>query len=142
VAAQADFLYPIFGYGFIRPPVPPGPGGGTCGFNCAFFSNILPSATLQRGGETVVVTGPIRCAKGDTANLRITLSQRSTTSLAQVGLRGPCTGTLRAYRFPLKARVGTFKAGPAFACLLGATERRGHYLDVNQWCRRVNVIAR
>jgi hypothetical protein len=139
VAAQADFIYPFFGVGRFGPPPPP--GGSGCGFNCLFFSNIDARATLQNQGKGVVVTGPIRCAKGDRATLRITLTQRSTTSLAQVGLHGRCTGTLRAYRFPLKARVGTFKAGAAFACLLGATERGGHYVDVNQWCRRVKLTT-
>jgi hypothetical protein len=73
-------------------------------------------------------------------NLRITLSQRHRAALAQVGLRGPCPLGLRRYQFALRARVGTFAPGSAFACLLGATERHGRYLDVNQWCHEITLV--
>jgi hypothetical protein len=152
--AQGDLLYRYyavnyyayagaggFGLGPAPPPPGPGPGGGGCGGVGCLGSNIGRRGFVVAEGRRVVVSGPVRCGRGQDVNLRITVSQRRRTALAQVGLRGPCPVGLRRYQFTLPARLGTFTPGRAFACLLGATERGGRYLDVNQWCHPITLVA-
>jgi hypothetical protein len=134
------------GFGFIGlVPVPPPAGRGAppcfTGGLCFFFSNISPTATLRAGGRQAVLSGPIRCKPGLTVSLRLTLTQRSTAAIAQLGLRGPCPTRLRGFRAAVTSRTQPLVAGGAFACVLGVVQRGETYVDANQWCRPVRLVA-
>jgi hypothetical protein len=140
----ADLSFVFIGLRPVGPPPPPlGGFGSGCflGGSCFFFSNISPTATLRAGGRQAVLSGPIRCKPGLTVSLRLTLTQRSTAAIAQLGLRGPCPTRLRGFRAAVTSRTQPLVAGGAFACVLGVVQRGETYVDANQWCRRVTLVA-
>ena len=140
----ADLSYPVIGFLPVPPQgrvVGPPPGCFSLIGGCFFFSQITPTATLRAGGRQVVLSGPIQCKQGLTVTLRLTVTQRKTAAIAQLGLRGPCPTKLRGFRATVTSRTQPLVAGSAFACVLGVVQRGETYVDANQWCRPVTLRA-
>jgi hypothetical protein len=117
-------------------------GGSVGAVQCSpvgLCSNIFPAGKLRSNGRVVVVGGPIQCEPGDTTTLRITVTQRATAAIGQIGLKGKCPHGLKAWRYAVRASANRFIAGRAFACVLGALEQHEVYTDARQWCRWVKL---
>jgi len=91
-------------------------------------------AGLTDHGRQLVVTGPIACAEGERAYLRVTVTQRATGAVAEGRTVVACTGGIQQWEVRAAARGReTFEEGPATAVALGRTAERGKTTDAHQW---------
>ena len=109
-------------------------------------NTIDPVATVSDNGRRIVLTGPIGIGDGtvlkagETAYLRVTLTQRTTGAVAEgiAILRG--TGELQQWEVQAKTRgKASFEAGPATAVAIGITGDRGHTTDAHQWLVNITL---
>jgi hypothetical protein len=91
-------------------------------------------ASVTDHGRQLVVTGPIACAEGERAYLRVTVTQRATGAVAEGRTVVACTGGTQQWEVRASARgKETFEEGPATAAALGRTAERGKTTDSHQW---------
>jgi hypothetical protein len=101
-------------------------------------------AALDEAGRVVQVTGPIRCSQVERATIRVTVSQRTTGTVAEGRWRGRCRTTTRTWTVRRFVQQGsaTFETSTAQVCALGVTRRGTKVTDAKQWCRTVRLAKR
>jgi len=104
-------------------------------------NTINPVATLTDDGRHLVLTGPIQCDGNQPADLRLTVTQRSTGAIAEGTGRIDCTPGLRQWEVRAETQgQARFAEGPATGVGLAITSTgRGDADDAHQW--RVEVIV-
>ncbi len=108
------------------------------------LNTIDPVAVVADHGRHLVVTGPISCTAGETAYLRITVTQRSTGAVAEGQSRITCTGETEIQPWEVLAVTqgkASFKEGAAWAVGLARTTDRRDTTDAHQWLVNVTLVA-
>jgi len=105
------------------------------------YNTINPVATLTDEGRHVVLTGPIQCDGNQPADMRLTVTQRSTGAIAEGTGRIECTAGVQQWEVRAETQgKAKFAEGPAIAVGLAITTTgRGDADDAHQW--RVEVIV-
>jgi pimeloyl-ACP methyl ester carboxylesterase len=99
-------------------------------------------ATHEKRGKLVVVTGPIRCTRGERVSISVVVRQPATAARARNRWKGRCTGELQHWQVRARTRRGTrFETGSARVCAVATTRTRSRVTDTRRWCERVNVSA-
>jgi hypothetical protein len=89
-------------------------------------NTIDPIAIVTDDGRHLVVTGPIECTAGESAYLRVTVTQRATGALAEGRTLITCTGDTQQWEVHASRQGNeTFQEGPATAVASGRTLARG-----------------
>jgi hypothetical protein len=105
-------------------------------------NTIDPVATVSANGRRIVLTGPIECAAGERAHLRVTVTQRETGAVAEGQARITCTGVSQQWTVRAPTRgAASFDEGPATAVALARTTDRGDITDAHQWLVAVALVA-
>ena len=76
---------------------------------CTSFGRIVqntidPVAVVSDDGRSVVLTGPLACDQNQTADLRVTLSQRTTGAVATGRILFPCTPDVQQWEVEVRVR--------------------------------------
>ena len=103
-------------------------------------NTINPVATLTDDGRHVVVTGPIQCDGHQPADLRVTVTQRSTGAVAEGAGPFECTPGVRQWEIRA-ATQGSARFGEGSATAVGLARTSGgggDADDAHQWL--VNVV--
>ena len=90
----------------------------------------------------MVVTGPIQCSQREWADLRVTVTQRSTGAVAEGHAR--LEGGTAIQQWVVEATVqgsAGFDEGPATVVALATTTLRGQVNDAHQWLVNVTLEA-
>ena len=104
-------------------------------------NTIGPVAIVTGNGRHVIVTGPIECTEGERAELRVTVTQRSTGAMAEGRAVITCTGNLQQWEVVVSTEGSeTFEEGPATAVALARTTARGEITDAHQWLVNVTLL--
>lgn len=103
------------------------------------YNTINPVATLTDDGRHVVLTGPVQCDAAQPADLRLTVTQRSTGAIAEGTGRIDCTPGVRQWEVRAATQgKARFAEGPAIAVGLATTSTgRGDADDSHQWLVQV-----
>jgi len=107
--------------------------------NSAFFD----TATLAHGGRTLRVAGPLSCAGGATADVAVTITQRSTGAVARGRIRQRCDAAQTTFALGAQALRGAPFDTPGSAQACGAVRLRSPGrtgLDAFQWCRTITLV--
>ena len=97
-------------------------------------NTVDPVATLSDDGERIVVTGPLRTTQVEWIDMRVTVTQRTTGSLAEGKLRLLGTGADQHWEVEADVRgVAAFEEGPAVTVALAVTSIQGRTTDAHQW---------
>jgi len=103
-------------------------------------NTIDPAGVLARNGRHVLVSGPISCDAGEHAELRATVTQRTTGAVAEGQGRLTCTGRDQRWELQLQTEGrATFDQGPAIVVALARTSSRGAVTDAHQWLVEVTL---
>ena len=101
-------------------------------------NTIDDTATIRPNGRHVLVSGPVSCTAGETLDLRVTVTQRTTGAFGEGQTRLRCTGTDLHWFVEASTRGGeSFEEGPATVTAIGITTSRGSSTDAHQW--RVDI---
>jgi len=105
-------------------------------------NTINPVATLTDDGRQVVLTGPIACDGNQPADLRLTVTQRSTGAMAEGTGRIECTPGVKLWEVRAATQgKARFAEGSATAVGLAITSTgRGDADDAHQWLVPVIVV--
>jgi hypothetical protein len=103
-------------------------------------NTIDPTGIVSENGRHLTITGPIAVTAGERAELRVTVTQRSTGAVA----RGVAffTGTGATIQWKVEAMAegaAAFEAGPATAVALGRTTEGGKATDAHQWLVEITL---
>jgi hypothetical protein len=103
-------------------------------------NTIDPVAVVSVDGRNVVLTGPLACDQNQTADLRVTLTQRTTGAVASGRIFFPCSTTTQQWEVEVRAKGReSFAPGEAAAVALARTVIGGGASDdAHQWL--VNII--
>ena len=104
-------------------------------------NTIDPVGIVAHNGRHVTLTGPLTFAAGERAELRVTVTQRSTGAMAEG--RAVLTGTGTANQWEVEAAVEgreTFAAGPATAVAIARTRASGKVTDAHQWLVDITLL--
>ena len=114
----------------------------TLAFAKIMNNTINPVATLTDNGRHIVLTGPIRCDGDQPADLRLTVTQRSTGAMAEGTGRIECTTGVKQWEVRAATQgKARFAEGPAIAVGLAVTSTgRGEADDAHQWLVPVIVV--
>lgn len=107
-------------------------------------NTIDPVAVVTDHGRHLVVTGPIACTAGETAYLRITVTQRATGAVAEGQTRITCTGETEIQPWEVLAVTqgkASFEEGAAWAVGLARTTDRRDTTDAHQWLVNITLVA-
>ena len=98
-------------------------------------------ATVTDNGRQIIVTGPMACIESQRADLRVTVTQRSTGAVAEGRALVTCTGdTLQWEVHVLIQGKETFEEGPAIAVAIASTSDRGDTDDAHQWLVSIRLV--
>jgi hypothetical protein len=98
------------------------------------------TAVLRSDGRALTLSGPVRCTSGGRIRIDVTVTQRSTGSLARGTWRGRCRGSAQRWRVPAaRALTGAFDGGQITACAAAAAANATRATDATQWCRVVSL---
>jgi hypothetical protein len=93
-----------------------------------------PIAVLAGNGHHLAVTGPIACTAGQRAELRVTVTQRTTGAVAEGRTSVTCTGSDQIWQVQLqKAGKEALEEGAATAVAVARTYDGGQVTDAHQW---------
>jgi hypothetical protein len=104
-------------------------------------NTIDPVGIVADRGRHVTVTGPISFDAGDRAELRVTVTQRSTGAVAEG--RGFLTGIGELQQWEVETTAegsASFEAGPATAVALARTTVGGKATDAHQWLVDITLV--
>jgi hypothetical protein len=105
------------------------------------YQTIHPVGIVAANGQHVTLTGPIAVTADERAELRVTVSQRSTGAMAEGVVF--LTGTGLTNQWEVTAAVqgqAAFAAGPATAVALARTTVRGQATDAHQWLVNITLV--
>ena len=104
-------------------------------------NTIDPVASMADTGRRLVLTGPIQCEAGQKADLRVTVTQRSTGAVAEGYSLVVCTGGVQQWEISATTRGRkTFDPGPAVATALAGTSAHGDTDDAPQWLVEITLV--
>jgi hypothetical protein len=99
-----------------------------------------PVGIVAENGRHLTITGPISVTAGERAELRVTVTQRSTGAVARGVAILTGTGATIQWNVEAMAEGGaTFEAGPATAVALGRTTAGGKATDAHQWLVEITL---
>jgi len=105
-------------------------------------NTIDPVAIVTNNGRLVTVTGPIACDESQTAELHVTVTQRSTGAVAEGTAHFTCTGDIQQWEVRASTQdKATFVQGPASAVALATTSKRGDTDDAHQWLVAITLVG-
>ena len=105
-------------------------------------NTIDPVASVADGGRRLVLTGPIQCEVGQKADLRVTVTQRSTGAVAEGYSLVACTGGVQQWEIRATTRGRKkFDSGPAVATALASTSAHGDTDDAHQWLVELTLAS-
>ena len=106
-----------------------------------FTNTIDPVARVSDQGRHLTVSGPLAFTAGETALLRVTVTQRATGAVAEGDVVLSGTGTTNQWQVQATAqgKVG-FAPGPAEAVGLAVTTTRGTTTDAHQWLVNITLV--
>ena len=97
------------------------------------LNTIDANAVVTDNGRHVIVTGPIVCDRGERAEIRVTVTQRTSGALAG-GLTRVGTGQPQQWEVHAAAQANeSFEEGAARAVGLARTSDRASTTDAHQW---------
>ena len=103
-------------------------------------NTIDPVANVTDHGRHLIVTGPIGCTEGETAYLRVTVTQRATGAVAEGRTLITCTGGTQPWEVHASVQGDeTFEEGPATAAASARTTDRGETTDAHQWLVEITL---
>ena len=104
-------------------------------------NTIDPIAKVADNGRRVIVTGPIGCTETQRADLRVTVTQRSTGAVAEGRATITCTTTQQQWEVQASVQgKSTFEEGPATVVALGTSASgQGDADDAHQWLVNVTL---
>lgn len=111
----------------------------------SMLNTIDDTATLNPGGHSVVVTGPVRCTEGETMEIRVTVTQESTDAVARGSTHLRCTGERQQWAVHAATRGPDGLQGTsAHVDAWGQTRFRGAVTDTTDegWERDVTLVRR
>ena len=113
------------------------------GFARVILNTIDPVAVLSDDGRSVHVTGPLACDQDQMADLRVTLTQRTTGAVANARIIFPCTTTVQQWEVDLRAKGREiFAPGSATAVALARTTiADGESDDAHQWLVEITLVS-
>ena len=104
-------------------------------------NTIDPVGIVADKGRQLTLTGPQAVTAGETAHLRVTVTQRTTGAVAEGELVLTGTGTTNQWEVTATAQGrATFAAGPATAVAIAYTTLRGQATDAHQWLVNVTLV--
>ena len=104
-------------------------------------NTIDPVGIVADKGRQLTLTGPLAFTAGETAHLRVTVTQRTTGAVAEGELVLTGTGTTNQWEVTATAQGrATFAAGPATAVAIAYTTLRGQATDAHQWLVNVTLV--
>ena len=104
------------------------------------FNTIDPVARVSDQGRHLTVTGPLAFTAGETAYLRVTVTQRATGAVAEGDAVLSGTGTTNQWQVLATAQgKPVFAPGPAEAVGLAVTTTRGTTTDAHQWLVQITL---
>jgi hypothetical protein len=104
-------------------------------------NTIDPVGIVADQGRHLTLTGPVRADAGDSIELRVTVTQRSTGAVAEGHTFLTGSDTTIQWEVELRTHGGaTFEAGPATAVALARTTVAGKATDVHQWLVNVTLV--
>ena len=93
-------------------------------------------------GRHLTVSGPLAVTAGETAYLRVTVTQRTTGAVAEGDAVLSGTGTTNQWQVQATALgKAVFAPGPATAVALGVSTTRGEATDANQWLVNITLVS-
>ena len=106
------------------------------------FNTIDPVGIVADNGRHVTLTGPLAITAGERAQMRVTVTQRTTGAVAEGS--AILTGTATTNRWEIEAAVQgneTFEAGPATATAIAVTSAAGgQATDAHQWLVNITLV--
>jgi hypothetical protein len=105
------------------------------------INTIDPVGIVAHQGRHVTVGGPLAMTAGETALLRVTVTQRTTGALAegQVLVRGNGQTNQWEVTAAVQGRE-TFAPGPATAVALARPTLNGNATDAHQWLVNITLV--
>ena len=105
-------------------------------------NTIDPVASVSDKGRHLTVTGPLAVTAGETAYLRVTVTQRATGAVAEGDATLSGTGTTNQWQVLATTQgKAVFAPGPATAVAVGVTTTRGVTTDAHQWLVDITVVS-
>ncbi len=106
------------------------------------LNSIDSDAIVTDNGRHIIATGPIGCTEGQTAYVRVTVTQRSTGAVAKGLTRITSTGDTQQGEVHASTRgKKTIEEGPATAVALARTSDRGDIDDAHQWLVNITLVG-
>ena len=106
------------------------------------LNTIDPAGIVTHQGRRIVVTGPLQCDRGETAWLRVTVTQRSTGAVAEGHTQIACTGDIQPWQVQAPAQSNeSFQEGAATAVAIARTTDRGAATDAHQWLVAITLVT-
>lgn len=106
------------------------------------FNTIDANAVVTDNGRHLIVTGPIVCDSGERAEIRVTVTQRTTGALAEGLARVICTGQPQHWKVHAATQGDQlFEEGAARAVGLARTSDRASTTDAHQWLVDIVLAA-
>jgi hypothetical protein len=99
------------------------------------------TAALSAAGRSVRISGPVNCTRGGRIRIDVTITQRTTGTVAKGTWRARCVGPRRWTLRAARALTGAFEAGDATACAAAAAANAKRATDAIQWCRLVRLAG-
>lgn len=104
-------------------------------------NTIAPVGIVADKGRHLTLAGPLAVTAGERAELRVTVTQRSTGALAEGVAFLTGTGTTNQWEVQMTAEGGaTFEAGPATAVAYARTTAKGKATDAHQWLVNITLV--
>jgi hypothetical protein len=93
-------------------------------------NTIDPVAVVSADGRSAVLTGPLACDQKQTADLRVTLPQRTTGAIATGQILFPCTPPTQQWEVEVRTKgKDSFEPGAATALAVARTFVEGGESD-------------
>jgi hypothetical protein len=103
-------------------------------------TTIDTSAIVTDKGRHIIVTGFIGCDAGQRAFIRVTVTQRSTGTVAEAQTRITCTGAIQQWEVQVSSKE-RFQEGAATSVALARTTDRGSTDDAHQDLVDITLVS-
>ena len=105
-------------------------------------NTIDPVGIVAANGRHVTVTGPLAITAGERAQMRVTVTQRTTGAVAEGSVILSGTGTTNHWEIEAAVQGDeTFEAAPATATAIAVTSAAGgQATDAHQWLVNITLV--
>jgi hypothetical protein len=105
------------------------------------LNTINPVGIVAHNGRHVTVTGPLAITAGERAQMRVTVTQRTTGAMAEGRTLLVGTGTTNQWEVTAEVEGrATFEPGPATAVAIARTTAHGQATDAHQWLVNITLV--